>query len=56
MKTIVRIGDALLNRLAPRMRAEAGCILLFKYQLDNSDTLCRYIYDNCPAKTAPCNW
>jgi hypothetical protein len=55
MKTVQRIADALVDRLAPKTQAEAACIFLYKYS-PNCDKWCLYVYDNCPSRTALCNW
>ncbi|MGC4866036.1 hypothetical protein ACLQ3B_11475 [Micromonospora sp. DT53] len=53
MKTITRIGDALLNRLAPRLQAEAGCIFAgwagpCRISKSGCTVQCLANYDNCP--------
>ncbi|MFE9203521.1 hypothetical protein [Micromonospora sp. NPDC007230] len=55
MKIVNRVGYALINRLAPKVTAEAACIFISKYS-PNCDGICIYSYDNCPSRTAPCNW
>jgi hypothetical protein len=55
MKLVTRISDSLINRLAPKAQAEAACTFISKYS-PNCDKWCVYSYDNCPSKTALCNW
>ncbi|GAB3805032.1 hypothetical protein [Micromonospora zhanjiangensis] len=56
MKTITRIGDALLNRLAPRMHADAACVFTgwagpcVVTGAAGCKVQCLATYDNCPSK------
>ncbi|MFC0505021.1 hypothetical protein [Micromonospora costi] len=55
MKTFTRIGDALLNRLARRMQADAACIFSgwagpCVVGTSGCRVQCLANYDNCPSR------